>query len=70
MFFAVSRNACCSSPEDTTDLIRNALQHIQNHKLLSFPSVVNILKNSVSLKFGDVKVCVFTVNPRLLGLPP
>ncbi|KAK1937670.1 hypothetical protein X943_003777 [Babesia divergens] len=46
------------------DLLRHALSygyneptlwHIQNHKLLSFPSVVNILKNSASLKFGDVK---------------
>ncbi|GFE55418.1 vacuolar sorting-associated protein 11 [Babesia ovis] len=44
-----------SSTNDTSDLLRIALQHIHTHKLLSFPSVLSIIQRNSALKFGDVK---------------
>ncbi|ORM40275.1 Vacuolar protein-sorting-associated protein 11 -like protein [Babesia sp. Xinjiang] len=44
-----------SSPNDTSELLRIALQHIHTHKLLSFPGVLRLLERNSTLRFGDVK---------------
>ncbi|EDO05505.2 vacuolar protein sorting-associated protein 11 [Babesia bovis T2Bo] len=44
-----------SSPNDISELLRVALQHIQTHNLLSFASVLTILQRNSHLRFGDVK---------------
>ncbi|AFZ79720.1 hypothetical protein BEWA_025690 [Theileria equi strain WA] len=41
--------------EKTPNLILEALQHIQNYKLLPFPTVVNILKQHKHITFRHVK---------------
>lgn len=43
------------SSEETSELVQNALQHIQNHQLLSFPSVLSILMKNPTMKFAPAK---------------
>ncbi|GIX65723.1 vacuolar protein sorting-associated protein 11 homolog [Babesia caballi] len=46
------------SASDNSELVRDALRHIQTHRLLSFPSVLGILQKNATLRFGHVKVGV------------